>query len=105
MRWLGALRRNSNTPAAHFRPCNRVDRIANEVEDELLELVTICSKQWKVILNNEINANLRRGCLRSDENESILKHAADIYVTHKRPALQKLADTPHNVAGHVDLVD
>ena len=97
--------------ASRIRPlrisasCNRVDRIANKVEDDLLELVTISAKQWKVILNNEINANLRRGCLWSDEHENILQQAADVDVTHERPAMQKLTDTSHNVTGHVDLAD
>jgi hypothetical protein len=99
------LRCKSNTPAAYLRSCNRVDRVANKVEDDLLELVTICTKRWKVTLDREINANLRRRCLRSDKDKNILQQAAHIHVTHERPALQKLADVSHNVAGRVDLAD
>ena len=106
IRWpIGTLRRKSNTPAAHLRSSDRVDRVANKVEDDLLELATISAKRWKVILDYEINANLRRRCLRSDEHENILQQAADVNVTHERPAMQKLADASHNVAGRVYLAD
>ena len=99
------MRRKSNKPAAHLRSCDRVDRVANKVENDLLELFTISAKWRKVILDHQINANLRRQCLWSDEHENALQQAAHVNVTHERPAMQKLTDASDNVAGRVDLGD
>ena len=96
---------SSNTPAAHLRSCDGVDRVAHKVEDDLLDLTTISAKRWKVILDYEINNNLCRRCLWFDERDNILQQAADVNIIHERPAMQKLAGAPHNIAGRVDLAD
>jgi hypothetical protein len=37
------------SPTAHPRFCDRIDRVANKVEHDLLELGTISAKRWKVM--------------------------------------------------------
>src|SRR5215469_16568361 len=67
------LRRETNMPSAHLHSQNRVDRIANQVEQDLLELATIRTKRWKVVLDHDFNADVRRGGLLPHEYENILQ--------------------------------
>src|SRR5215469_17017414 len=67
------LRREANVSRAYPRAHDRVDRIANQVEQDLLKLATVRTKRWKVLLDQDFNADIRRRGLLLHEYENILQ--------------------------------